>query len=419
MNQAQRNVMDKSAFIRFPRAQVIAALLLSVAMPLAAQTALPASAEVAAEVGYASAANGPYAVAGAPGAQQNRGRVLVYSCSGQSCSGPEQITEAGLLAGALYGSAVALSGQNLAVGAPGSAGGTVYLYVNNGSSWQLQQAITPADPATGAAFGSSVDLQNDRVVVGAPGASGRAGAVYVFERSAGTWTQSARLSASDAQAGDAMGASVALSGDTVLAGAPTRSGSGAGSFAQGAGYVFVFNGSWAQQAQLIAQFAKNGAQFGYAVDLDGDRALLGAPAAAARSGGAYVFTRTAQTWTQQAQLSSPGSVPGDRFGWSLAIDGDQLLVGAPYALFGCGQVSAFARVGVSWNWQDSMLNAPTLGGLAGWSVALSGTRSVVGVPGFDGAPSHQGVVYWRDSADAVFGGGFEADEQTLCVAPAG
>lgn len=416
-NKHQRMFADRTQRPRITIA--LTALLTLLAVPLAAQTQLPSATESAAEVGFATAVDGFYAATGAPGAGQNRGQVLLYVCAGQHCSGPELVSESGLAPGALFGSALSISGQTLVVGAPGdAAGGIVYVYLNDGANWQLQQAITADSAGPSARFGHSVAIEGERIIVGAPGAASRAGAAFIFERSAGSWTQTARLDASDAGAGHRLGSSVAISGDSVIVGAPNRPTVGSGNFAQGAGYVYVHDGSWSEQALLFPQFAVNGAQFGFAVDLDADRALVGAPAAAARSGSAYLYTRSGTLWTQQAQLSSPAAAPGDRFGWSLAIDGDRLLVGSPYALASCGQVSEFVRNGNSWSWVDSRLNAPTLGGLAGWSVALSATRSLVGLPGFDGAPSHQGAAYWRDSADAVFAGGFETGNTELCVLPA-
>ena len=104
--------------------------------------------------------------------------------------------------------------------------GAVYVFTRSGTSWSQQAELTASDAAANDGFGSSVALSGDTALVGAAGKTvggqSDAGAVYVFTRSGTSWTQQAELTASDAAAGDNFGCSVALSGDTALVGAYSK-----------------------------------------------------------------------------------------------------------------------------------------------------------------------------------------------------
>jgi hypothetical protein len=387
---------------------------------LAAQTRLLAPTENAAELAYALAVDGQRLAAGAPGAASRSGLVYTYDCLGQSCSTAAPLFVGDLDFGDLYGSAIALSGNTMAVGAPGQGAGAVYVFVHDGFGWLLQQKLAASPVSPGERVGAALALQGDRLAVGAPGADGEAGALVVFERTGGMWNQVARLQADDGVAGNAFGSSVALSGDTLLVGAPERAFAQAGAYSQGAAYVFQYiSPNWLQQTQLLPPLATNGQLFGHALSLVGNRALIGAPLADARIGGAFVFERSGSLWTQQAQLAAPNGLPGDRFGWSVALDGDQLLVGAPYSLASCGGSHRFVSSGGSWVLMPAAgASKPILGGLAGWSVAIQAQRTLIGVPGYSGAPSHVGAADWRDASDGIFNDGFEDPGIAACVPPA-
>ncbi|MBX3698199.1 MAG: FG-GAP repeat protein [Dokdonella sp.] len=383
-----------------------------------AQSLLLADTEPGAELAYATALDGPRLAAGAPGDFSRSGVVHAYHCVGQSCTAPVALIPIDLAPGDLFGAALSLSADTLAIGAPGQGAGAVYVYVHDGSGWLLQQKLGATPTLPDERFGAAVAAQVDRLVVGAPAADNGAGALYVFERSNGTWAQTDRLQADDASPGDALGSGVALSGSTLLGGAPQWAPAVAGSYGRGAVYVFEnIAADWTQQARLQPLTAANGDLFGSAVSLSGDRALVGAPLADAGAGGAFVFTRSAQLWTQQAHLAAPGGLAGDRFGWSVSLDGDQLLVGAPFALAGCGGVTRFVFNGASWLAAAGPgLAQTTPGGLVGWSVGAQTQRWLVGVPGYSGAPSHVGAAYWRDSADAIFIDGYDDVGAAACAA---
>jgi len=234
------------------------------------------------------------------------------------------------IANELFGVSVAISGDTAIAGAYGDddTRGSAYVFTRSGSTWTQQQKLTASDGESGDLFGRAVAISGDTAIVGVYGDDDRganSGSAYVFTRSGGTWTQQAKLTASDGAAGDYFGSSVALSGDTVVAGA------GSDDSHRGSAYVFTRSGStWTQQAKLTASDGVGGDQLGYSVALSGDVAIAGAFADDSYRGSAYVFTRSGSTWTQQAKLIADDGITSDMFGHAAAISGDSIIVGAPY-----------------------------------------------------------------------------------------
>ena len=197
-----------------------------------------------------------------------------------------------------------------------------------------QAKLTASDAAGGVLFGDSVAISGGTAVVDAyrdDDGGNQSGSAYVFVRSGGTWSEQTKLMASDAAADDYFGWSVAISGDTVVVGA--RLDNDGGPFS-GSAYVFVrSSGSWSQQAKLTASDAAAEDQFGYSVAVSGDTAVVGNRGDAdggLDSGSAYVFVRSGTTWSQQAKLTASDAAADDFFGDSVAVSGDTAVVGAPW-----------------------------------------------------------------------------------------
>ena len=168
------------------------------------------------------------------------------------------------------------------------------------------QKLLASDKADADFFGESVAIDGDTAVIGAylksDGGTYENGAAYIFARSGGTWRQQAKLLASDRTDQDRFGNSVAIDGDTVVIGASSADGSGTS--ASGAAYVFTRStGSWTEQAKLLASDRARLDGFGRSVAIDGDTVVIGADgeddSGTTRSGAGYVFTPIACTWTQQ------------------------------------------------------------------------------------------------------------------------
>jgi hypothetical protein len=164
------------------------------------------------------------------------------------------------------------------------------------------------------------------------------GAAYVFVRSGTAWTRQARLVAGD-QVGDGFGTTVAIAGDTVIAGAPLNDFPAGSVSNQGAAYVFVRSGTtWNQQQKLTASDAAIEDQLGTSVAVVGDTALVSArlddfgmgASLQQNQGSAYVFRRNGSAWAETQKLSSFDGVAQDQFGWSAGLSGSTAIVGAPF-----------------------------------------------------------------------------------------
>jgi len=294
----------------------------------------------------------------------------------------------------------------------------------------LQAYLKAGNTGGGDQFGYSVAVSGDTAVVGAPyedssttgvnstpnNSATDSGAAYVFVRSGGVWSQQAYLKASNPGFGDEFGWSVAVSGDTVVVGAPYEASSTTGvnstpnnsAGESGAAYVFVRSGTnWSQQAYLKASNTGAGDRFGTSVAVSGDTAVVGAYGEdssttgvnstpnelASGSGAAYVFVRSGGVWSQQAYLKASNTGADDFFGVSVSVSGDTVVVGAtgenssttgvnstPNESAGSsGAAYVFVRSGTNWS-QQAYLKAsnPGANDYFGRSVAVSGDTVVVG-----------------------------------------
>jgi FG-GAP repeat len=242
----------------------------------------------------------------------------------------------------------------------------------------LQAELTASDGAPGDAFGVSVAISGSTALIGSPHKDADTGAAYVFVTSKGVWTQRAELTASDGAAGDSVGTSVAIDGSTAVLGSPHANGGA------GAAYVMVRakDGTWSQRAKLAASDGVSGDGFGTSAAISGTIAVLGAPSKDASTGAAYVVERPQKTWVQEAELASSGGAPGDRFGAAVAISGPTAIVGADGVNSGTGSASVFARAHKSWVRQAEItLPGGAPGDRFGVSVAISGSIAVVGADG--------------------------------------
>ena len=175
-------------------------------------------------------------------------------------------------------------------------------------------------------------ISGDTIAVGArrnDDAGSESGSAYVFNRSGATWSEQAKLTASDPAAGDHFGYYIAVEGDTLVAGARFNDDAGTNS---GSAYVFTRSGTtWSEQAKLTADDAAAEDMFGIGVSVEGDTVVVGARGHdddGADSGAAYVFTRSGATWTQADKLTAGDAAAGDMFGGSVDISGGNIVVGA-------------------------------------------------------------------------------------------
>jgi hypothetical protein len=298
-----------------------------------------------------------------------------------------------------FGASVALDGDTALIGDPYARAGTnsfqgaAYVFVRNSATWVQQARLTANDGSPFDGFGRSVALDGDTAIVGAhyaPGpASSDQGAAYVFRRTGTTWTFEAKLTAFDGATADLFGASVAVQGNTAVVGAPEAN------VGTGGAYVFTrIADTWIRGPKLSALDGTTRSFLGISVALGGDTAIVGAQSAPAvpsgdQTGAAYVYTRTGSAWTQQAKLIPNDGVSDGQFGASLAFEPNTstVLIGAPCARVSCrGGAYIFRWNGTSWI-QRAKLTASDTSGLDqfGWSVAITGQLAVVGASANIGA----------------------------------
>jgi hypothetical protein len=307
------------------------------------------------------------------------------------------------------GTAVAVSGDTALLGAQYFQDttkdpdpyhtGEVYVYVRSGGAWTQEAVLTAPDETDASYFGCSVAIEGDTAVVGAYGHLGTAGSVYVFTRSAGVWSLQQRL---DGPVHSQMGYSVAIAGDTLLAGAPAYYYVDPDPIlpqgpTTGAARVYARTGDvWTFQQQLEASDPAEADRFGWSVGLDGDSAVVGAPfkngGIPNGAGAAYVFTRAGGAWTQQLKVAGG---TGSNLGRSVAVSGQTALAGAPLASSNTGKVVVLGDTGSGWAWQTEFTSADMAsGGLFGFSVALSGDLAFVGASErASGGVSYSGAAY--------------------------
>jgi hypothetical protein len=369
------------------------------------------------QFGSSVAISGDTAIVGATGddvgANNNQGSAYVFARSGTSWTQQAQLTATGGAAGDQFGRSVSVSGDSAIVGAdtddvgPNGNQGSAFVFARSGAAWNQQAQLVASDGAGADGFGKSVSISGDIAVVGAilDDVTGFVdqGSAWVFARVGNQWIgPDLTLVASGGLAGDQVGFSVAISGDTAIVGASADD-VGANSN-QGSALIFVRTGTtWTQQAQLFATGGAAGDQFGSSVAISGDTAIVGTPfddvGANVDQGSAYIFTRTGTTWTQQAQVTATGGAAGESFGSVVAISGDTVMVGVARDDVGAnldqGSAFVFVRSGAAWTQQAQLVasdGAP--GDYFGSSVAISGDTAIVGAYLDDvGAIVNQGSAY--------------------------
>jgi len=273
-----------------------------------------------------------------------------------------------------------------------------------------EEAKLVASINAGSGSGASVSISGNTAVVGAPHDNSDAGAAYVFIRTGGAWSASpvATLTANDAAAGDHFGASVSISSGNIGIGAPGRTSS--------VGAVYVFSGSgssWNQNAHtLTTSSGIAGDQLGYAVSMQGFFVVAGAPfrmvSSKPAAGRAYVFHSldSGATWGQSPVGEPIGlTKANNNFGTSVSLSAGTLLVGAPGDKSGNhvlnGIVYVFTNNGGAWRRQARLNGAGVANGLLGSSVALNVNTAVLGAPG-----SGKAYVYSRSGTSWTLGATF-------------
>jgi hypothetical protein len=358
--------------------------------------------------GFSVAISGETIVVGAPfdnvGAIFFAGSAYVFVRSGATWSLQQKLTASDGARYNSFGYSVAISDETIVVGAleddveSKQAEDSAYVFVRSGTTWSQQQKLTLADNKGDIQFGNSVAISGETLVVSAVGADGARGSAYVFVRSGTTWSQQQKLIASDGEASDHFGVSVAISGETIVVG--VYSDDIGAAVDQGSAYVFVRSGiTWSQQQKLIASDGQAFVSFGYSVAISGETIVVGAlnddVGLSVNQGSVYVFVRSGTTWSQQQKLTDVDGASGDAFGYSVGISGETIIASAINTNENQGSAYVFVRTGITWSQQQKITASD---GAAfdefGRSVAISCETIVVGAPGDNFGPrQNQGSAY--------------------------
>ena len=286
--------------------------------------------------------------------------LTVFAFATQAASPSNYTQQARLASGVASdgyaGTGVAISGDTAVV----ASGSGYYVYTRSQNTWSQQTVLIPSDGLGGCAFRRTVAIDGNTIVAGCHltniNGNTAQGAVYVFVRSGSSWTEVQRLLAGDGASTDRFGTSVAISGPNLIVGAPQKVINGG--IHAGRAYVFVHNGSqWSEQGTLTATDPAAFNYFGNYVAIDNGNVAVGNnPSPGAGAPAAYVFVRSGSVWTQQQKISvcePSGSSPQScRFGSTVSIRGNSIAVGNQNLNVGTtqlqGGVYIFTRTGSVW-----------------------------------------------------------------------
>ena len=276
----------------------------------------------------------------------------------------------------------------------GSTSGTIVatssaITLNDPAVWSQEALLLPANADPLDKIGERVAISGDTVILGAPlddDTATDSGAAYIYTRSGSTWTLEQKLKASDAQADDGTNTTAfAISGDTAVIGLQDEA-----TTALSAGSIYVFTRSgttWTEQQKIQASDAAENDRFGVSVGIDGDTIVVGAhyeDDTDSNAGSIYVFTRSGTTWTQQQKIQPSDIAAADEFGTAVAISGDTVIAGSIWdddTNSGSGSAYIFTRSGTTWT-QQQKLTASVSEAVArfGTAVAIDGDTALVGTP---------------------------------------
>jgi len=248
-------------------------------------------------------------------------------------------------------------------------------------------------PVASQAFGNAIAVDGDQVFVGEASYEMRSGVVYVFGRDpSGNWIQTQRIEPSSGEPGDRFGIGLAKHENTLLISA-TRAD-------EGAGAVYVYqdqSGTWIESGRLEITDRSPADSLGTGLAINNDWIMVGTVAQNGRTGAAYAFRREGESWVQHSKIRPDDIDEGDTFGARIALQGNQMLISAPFGSDGEGRVYSFAYSEASDTWEErGQLQAPGLSDetMFGTDIALENSVSLVGAPGyFGGTGAGTGAVF--------------------------
>ena len=290
-----------------------------------------------------------------------------------------------------FGFAVATDGPTALVGViyddEGTFGnaGSVCVFERSGDAWEQVDRLVASDYINSGFFGGSVAMSGDTAIFGSHGIGYKRGAAYVFVRGPDVWTEQQKLTAPDAAALDEFGHAVAIDGDTAVVGSLMSDHSLLTD--PGSAYVFTRSGTvWSLEQMLIADVPASYDHFGYKVAISGDTAVVSA-IQHDTTGAAYVFTRSGTTWTQVQKLTGSGGADDANFGFSVDLSGDTLVIGSTgtdhSGIVNAGAAYVFTESGGVWSEQQKLVATDAAEGDSFGAATQAGDTILVGAQNAD------------------------------------
>ncbi|MGB3729529.1 MAG: hypothetical protein WBA70_09810, partial [Thermodesulfobacteriota bacterium] len=334
-----------------------------------------------------------------------------------------------------FGMAVSISGDWALIGEPDADqsftnDGAAHFFQRVSGVWIHRATVSHVFNDLAESFGFSVSISGDRAIVGDPlygsGGVNNPGAVFVYHRSGSNWNASPSnpILPGDSDRNDVFGTSVSISGDWFIAGAPGDSmGAGFSTVVHGSVYFFQRTGitTWSERQKVIGE---TDSDFGESVAIDGTIAIVGAPGdtviggSSIDAGSVYIFERSGTDWTigsanpdvttTETRIAASDPNATDRFGTSVSIFGDMVVIGStgqdigepaqPGTISNSGSAYIYQRTapGVWGNEQELFASDPSTSAIFGQSVSISGDTILVGSPQADDVAAEQGAGYFFD-----------------------
>ncbi len=391
---------------------IILSTFLFSARPLAQteQKVIPAAGAASDEFARSVCVRGDVAIAGSPYDNEtnpDQGSALISRFGGGNWQEEQKLVASDGMSDDDFGRSVAIEGDIAVVGAPltddnGTNSGSVYVYRFDGTSWNFEQKIFPNVSAAGDEFGQSVALDNGKLLIGAPKEDGSVtsnrGAAYFFSFNGSMWVEDQKVTYGFSSDDDFFGYSLDLDGDRAVIGAYLDDDNGVNS---GSAFVYDFNGTtWVETQKLVSSDGATGDAFGFALSVEDNMIACGAyanSAMAAGAGAVYIF-ELAGTWTEDTILYASDFNVDDWFGYSLEFDSTSLAIGSWHnddLGAESGSCYFFRYTGTEWLEEFNLTASDgDLGDEYGFDVSVDGMQLLVASPMDDDNGTNSGSLYF-------------------------
>ena len=278
-----------------------------------------------------------------------------------------------------FGNAMAVVGEQILVGEPvyEMRSGVVYVFAQDGSgSWEKTQRIESPSGEMGDRFGIRLASQDGLLLVSATRVENGTGTVYMFQNDDGTWNPAGELQTDDRSPADSLGSGLAIDGDWIMVGTIAQNGG------RGAAYAFRRDGDgWVQHSRMAPATLSPEDRFGSTIAVNGDHMMITAASADDDQGAvyAYEYDEATDEWTPMGPLQAPLVNAQAAYGSDIVIDGDIALVGSPGNIVGIGSVMAYGFVEGQWELGTMLIpyEAAAQTGFGG-TIAFDGETALIG-----------------------------------------